>query len=66
MSTQSSTVSAQNIATSILSVKSLKKWVRVEFEVVQLFLKTILDEKSAQAKGNPFPQGEHDGGTLVS
>jgi len=62
----STQASAEDIATSILSVKSLKKWVRAEFEVFQLFLKTILDEKSAQAKGNPFAQGVHDGGTLVS
>ena len=35
----------------ILTVKSLAKWVRAEFEIFKLFLKTILDEKVAQAKG---------------
>ena len=52
--------------TNILTVKALKKWVRAEFEVFQLYLKTILDEKVVAAKGNPFAQGVHDGGTLTS
>ena len=37
---------------------------RAEFDIFRLFLKTILDEKVAQAKGNPFAQAVHDGGTL--
>jgi hypothetical protein len=59
-------VSAESVSTSILTIKSLKKWVRAEFEVLKIFSKTILDEKSVHAKGNPFAQGVHDGGTLTS
>jgi hypothetical protein len=40
--------------------------VRAEFEIFKLFLKIILDEKVAQAKGNQFAQAVHDGGTLTS
>ncbi len=32
----------------ILTVKSLAKWVRAEFNIFKLFLKTILDEKAAR------------------
>ena len=39
---------------------------RAEFDIVKLFLKTILDEKAAQPKGNPFAHAVHDGGTLSS
>ncbi len=39
---------------------------RAEFEIFKLFLKIILDEKVAQAKGNQFAQAVHDGGTLTS
>jgi hypothetical protein len=50
----------------VLTVQSLEKWVRAEFDIFKLFLKIILDEKVAQAKGNPFAQAVHDGGTLTS
>ena len=39
---------------------------RAEFEIFKVFLKIILDEKVAQAKGNHFAQAVHDGGTLTS
>ena len=51
---------------NVLNVKSLAKWVRAEFDIFMIFLKTILDEKATQAKGNPFAQAVHDGGTLTS
>ena len=50
---------------NILTVKSYAKWVRAEFEIFKVFLKIILDEKVAQAKGNHFAQAVHDGGTLA-
>jgi hypothetical protein len=50
----------------ILTVQSLAKWVRAEFEIFKVFLKIILDEKVAQAKGNQFAQAVHDGGTLTN
>ncbi len=52
--------------TSILTVKVLKKWVRVDFEVFKIFLKTMLNEDFAKAKGNAFARGGYDGGTLSS
>ena len=39
---------------------------RAEFDIFKVFLKIILDEKVAQAKGNHFAQAVHDGGTLTS
>ncbi len=39
---------------------------RAEFEIFKIFLKIILDEKVAKAKGNPFAQVVHDGGTFTS
>ncbi len=51
---------------AIMGIKSLKKYVKAEFAVFVTFLKLILEEKSAVAKGNPFAQLIHDGGTLAS
>ncbi len=51
---------------SKLRVKALRNKVRAEFDVFKIFLKTILDEKLAKAKGNPFAQGVYDGGTLTN
>jgi len=53
-------------SSKVLTVQSLAKWVRAEFDIFKMFLKIILDEKVAQAKGNHFAQGVHDGGTLTS
>jgi hypothetical protein len=50
----------------VLTIKSLANWVRAEFDIFKIFLKTILDEKVAQAKGNRFAQAVHDGGTLTN
>ncbi len=50
----------------MMSIQSLAKWVRAEFDIFKLFLKIILDEKVAQAKGNPFAQAIHDGRTLTN
>ncbi len=47
-------------------MKSLEKCVRAEFDLFKLFLKIILDEKAAQAKGNAFAQAIHDNLTLTS
>jgi len=49
-----------------LTIPALKKWVRAKFDVFKEFLKIILNEKAAQAKGNAFSQGVHDGGTLTN
>ena len=64
--TYSHASAASTAPTTILTLKAAKKWLRVEFQVFKVFLKTILDEKCAHAKGNPFAQGVHDGGTLSS
>jgi hypothetical protein len=45
---------------------SLAKWVRAEFEIFKLFVKIILDEKVAQAKGNQFAQAVRYGGILTN
>ncbi len=50
----------------IVTIQYLAKWVRAEFEIFKVFLKIILDEKVAQAKGNQFALAVHDGGTLTN
>ncbi len=50
----------------VLTIKSLANWVRAEFDIFKLFLKTILDGKVAQSKENRFTQAVHDGGTLTN
>lgn len=48
----------------VLKVKQLKRYVRAEFEVFLIFIKAIINMKVEEAKGNPFAQLLHDGGTL--
>ena len=53
-------------ASRLLTREQLKSWVHAEYQVFKLFLRFILDLKVKQARGNPFAQFLHDGGTLDS
>jgi hypothetical protein len=50
----------------LLKVAHLKKYVHAEFGVFLIFLGFAMDMKFEQAKGNPFAQFLHDGGTLAN
>ena len=50
----------------VLTERNLKNYVKAEFNVFLLFLEFMLNKKHADAMGNKFAQGLHDGGTLES
>lgn len=50
----------------LLSRRQLTEYVRAEFRIFVKFLQFIIAQKMVQAKGNPFAQGVHDGGTLAN
>jgi hypothetical protein len=52
--------------TPVLSIAALKQYVRAEFAFMIDLIQTAIAQKFAQAKGNPFAQGIHDGGTLAN
>ena len=52
--------------TFVLTERNLQNYVRAEFGVFLKYLDHMLHLKRADAMGNKFAQGLHDGGTLVS